>query len=349
FRGFLSNIPSALLEKYATDCLTDKFDDKGFALQDIVNEVGHRLGFAVEHGRYRGTAEGRGHDGAWTFPNQSRTIVVEVKTTDVYRINLETLEAYRRSLIQDADLPAEAVTVLIVMGAEDTAGLEAQIRGSRYAWDVRLISVGALLRLLHLKEEAEDPGLVQRIRNILIPREFTRLDEIIEIAFSAAKDVREEAEEEAEETTEVSRKPKFVPVKFHDECIERVQEKLGLPLVKRTRSMYATAAGGVAVICSVSREHEYSGTRSYWFAFHPYQREALSGAQDKFVAFGCGSESRILLVPFAAFDTWLEGMNTTFRNDRSYWHVSIFQEDGRFVLHRKKGFERIDLTDYLLE
>lgn len=350
FRLFLSNIPSVLLEKYATDCLTEKFEDKGFALQDIVNKVGHRLGFSVEDGRYRGTVTGRGYDGVWSFLDERRAIVVEVKSTDVYRINLDTLDEYRREAIAAAKLPEEAVTVLIVMGAGDTGGLEAQIRGSRYAWDVRLISVEALFRLLHLKEDAEDPGLVQRIQHILIPREFTRLDEIIEIAFSAAKDVREEeTEEEAdEETNGAVRKPKFVPVKFHDECIDRVQMNLGQPLVKRTRSTYATPDGGVAVICLVSREHESSGAASYWFAFHPHQRNAFSSAEHKYVAFGCGSENRVLLIPFEDFDSWLEGFNTTTRNERFYWHVSIFRENNQLSLHRKKGYERIDLTKYLL-
>ena len=44
-----------LIESYLTQCLQSSFSDSGFALQDIVNEVGHRLGFRVENGRYRGT------------------------------------------------------------------------------------------------------------------------------------------------------------------------------------------------------------------------------------------------------------------------------------------------------
>jgi len=76
----------------------------------------------------------------------------------------------------------ECSSILIVVGREDTGDLEAQIRGSRYAWDVRFISVDALLRLMFLKEEVDDPATIQRIGNVLIPREFTRLDEISELA-----------------------------------------------------------------------------------------------------------------------------------------------------------------------
>ena len=57
------------------------------------------------------------------------------------------------------------------------AGLEDhETRGSKYAWSVRIISVDALVRLLTLKEEIEDPKIIQQISAILIPREFTKLD-----------------------------------------------------------------------------------------------------------------------------------------------------------------------------
>jgi hypothetical protein len=45
FRQFLSHIPSDLLSTYAGQCLTSSFHDSGFALQDIVNQAGRRLGF----------------------------------------------------------------------------------------------------------------------------------------------------------------------------------------------------------------------------------------------------------------------------------------------------------------
>jgi hypothetical protein len=66
FRQFLGHIPSDLLSTYAAQCLTSSFHDSGFALQDIVNQAGRRLGFKVEDGRYRGTAGEVGFDGIWS-------------------------------------------------------------------------------------------------------------------------------------------------------------------------------------------------------------------------------------------------------------------------------------------
>src|SRR5687768_17839241 len=52
FRAFLGQIPSRLLTRYADECLAEKFDQGWCALQDVINEIGRRLGFQVQDGRY---------------------------------------------------------------------------------------------------------------------------------------------------------------------------------------------------------------------------------------------------------------------------------------------------------
>jgi hypothetical protein len=99
FRAFLASVPSKNLAIYADNCLSHSFPDSGFALQDVVNEVGVRLGAEVDRGRYRGTANQVGFDGLWKFPN-GHSIIVEVKTTDAYRIDLNVIAGYRKELIQ---------------------------------------------------------------------------------------------------------------------------------------------------------------------------------------------------------------------------------------------------------
>jgi hypothetical protein len=147
FRDFLARVPGDLIGRYANDCLESTFKDSGLALQDIVNEIASRLGFKVEAGRYRGTKSDIGHDGIWTAPN-NHVIVAEVKTTDAYRLPVETVATYRRRLIKSGKITQDQSSILIIVGREDAGELEAQIRGSRYAWDVRLISIDALLRLM---------------------------------------------------------------------------------------------------------------------------------------------------------------------------------------------------------
>ncbi|MFZ5897787.1 MAG: hypothetical protein ACOYU7_01150 [Bacillota bacterium] len=189
FRALLTHVPSAILARYAEESLNTRFEGNGFALQDVVNEVGRRLGFSVKNGRYRGVLGGNGYDGLWLADEWA--LVVEVKSTDAYKIDLDKIAGYRRFLIRSGEIAEDSSSVLLVVGNEDTGSLEAQIRGSRQAWDFRLISVSALIRLMKIKETIEDPVTANRIRQVLIPQEFTKVDRIIDLVFATAEDVFE--------------------------------------------------------------------------------------------------------------------------------------------------------------
>ncbi len=280
------------------------------------------------------------------------SIVIEVKTTDTYRIDLKTIADYRAGLIANGTIGnKDASSMLLVVGRQDTGDLEQQIRGSRYAWDIRIISVNALIRLLSIKEEVEDPQIIQRIHSILIPREFTRLDEIADVLFSTTEDIKQEEDNDindAESAEQKVKEPKFTPVAFHDACIARIQTHLHETLIKRTRALYSSPDKTLVVNCAVSKEHDPGSTPNYWFAFHPHQRDILQSAPNAYVAFGCGDSKRILLIPFQEFQQWLDGLWMTQKEDRFYWHVVIYRNDENYTLHRKKGEKGIDLTKYFL-
>ncbi|MFN8658167.1 MAG: hypothetical protein U0105_17655 [Candidatus Obscuribacterales bacterium] len=352
FRLLLSHLPSAFLERYADECLKTAITDGGFALQDVINEIGVRLGFTVEHGRYKGVVGKVGNDGLWRLPD-GYCILVEVKTTDAYRIDLNKIAQYRRSLIVDNSMAAEASSLLVIVGREDTGDLEAQIRGSRHAWEMRLISVDALCRLMKVKEQVEDPVITKRIYEILIPREFTKLDAIIDILFSATEEVQQQDEGDIP-PEDLDGQPdqtstKLTPVAFNDQCISRIEQHLGKKLVKRSKIKFATPDNSLAVVCAVSKVHERYSQPYFWYAFHPHQQEFLESANRSYLALGCGSEANLLLIPFSDFQQWLAGMNITQKDDRFYYHIQVSQENSKFLLVRRKGQPKIDLTKYLLK
>jgi hypothetical protein len=351
FRNFLSAIPSDDLIRYAEGCLTEKFDDNGLALQDVVNEVGRRLGFDVVNGLYRGKQNEIGNDGLWTSPDQD-TLIIEVKVTDVYSIDLDKIAEYRNELIRRGEIPEKQFSILIVVGRQDTGGFEAQVRGSRFAWDARLISVDALLRLMRLREEIEDPIIMHKIASILIPHEYTKVDGIIDVVFSTAEDVRQESEgtdvAEAKGKRRISEEH-AAPVSFNEACIRRIEKSLKTKLIRRSRATFSTVNGETTVVCAVSREHDPDGSPNYWFAFHPHQKVLLDKALTAYVAFGCGSEARTIMIPYAEFRGWLDGMHITRMRDRFYWHIEIYREkSGVLELRRKKTEKRITLDKYLV-
>jgi len=353
FRALVAEVSSAQLARYANECLAESFPDSGLALQDIINEVGRRLGFAVTYGRYRGKTGQIGNDGLWELPNKHK-VIVEVKTTDAYRIDLNVVAQYRKELFREGHATEDASSILVVVGRKDTGDLEAQIRGSPYAWDMRLISVDALLRLMQIKESVDDPDALRRVYELLIPREFTKLDEIVELVFSTAEDAKktEELPDEpgpvAEPSPMQKEGSKFTPVAFNDLVAKRVSDHLGMPLLKRTRALFSSPDELTQVVCTASREYSEGAHRGYWFAFHPHQKDALEAASRGYAAFGCGSPSLVLLIPIKKFSTWLPGMNMTTKETRAYWHVQIFLEGGKPTLVRKKGQPKIDLIEYQL-
>ncbi|MBM3520719.1 MAG: hypothetical protein FJX63_08120, partial [Alphaproteobacteria bacterium] len=172
-REFFSQVPSTKLFEYVNSCLTDSFEKGGQVLQDIVNELGRRLDYQVTNGLYAGKQNAIGNDGIWSSPT-GHSIVVEVKTSDAYRINLDKIADYRTKLLGSQKITGTS-SILIVVGRQDTGDLEAQVRGSRHAWDIRLISVDALIKLVELKEETEE-DTISKIRELLVPFEYSRVE-----------------------------------------------------------------------------------------------------------------------------------------------------------------------------
>ena len=164
-RQYLSEVPSNKLGSYVDQCLSSSFTKSGMVLQDLINELGRRLDYKVTNGRYQGTSGAIGYDGIWVSPEE-HTIIAEVKTTDTYRISLDTIARYRERLLGAGEVSGRP-SILIVVGRQDTGELEAQIRGSRHAWDIRLISAEALLKLVQLKENSDNPETGRQIRSLL--------------------------------------------------------------------------------------------------------------------------------------------------------------------------------------
>lgn len=350
FREFLDQIDSDTLIKYADQCLAQPFPESGFVLQDIVNQIGKRLGFDVEFGRYRGVPSLIGHDGLWTTKT-GIALVTEVKTTDAYQISLETSVSYRRKLIDQGKISEVNSSILYVVGRSGTSDFESQVRGSRHAWDIRLIGVDALTRLLKLRESMDDPAILERVRSILQPNEYTRVDGIIDLVFTttneAIKDEELEAEADEEESANDSAK-KFTPVKFRPACFARLEKVLSTSLMKRSTAIHASPDGKLGVYCGISRLYQNPGNTGYWFAFHPGQRDALALYEKAYVAFACGSEEQLLLIPFATFDAWLPTMNQTVLEDKHYWHVKFEETQGNWVNLAKADYPRRNVTEFYL-
>jgi hypothetical protein len=355
-RSYLADAPLESLSRYAERCLEASFSHSGRVLQDLVNEVGRRLDFDVRNGRYAGARGKVGFDGIWLSP-EGHALIVEVKTTDAYRMPLETVAEYRKSLLAQGAI-TEPSSIIVVVGREDTGELEAQVRGSRWAWDIRLISVDALLSLARLKQAADDPETVRKIRALLIPFDYTRLDEIIDVMFSTAKDVSGSDEVVSEDAPAADEESGATLAPLvdrdaesakRDELIRGLSAKYGRALIKKSRATYWTSTHDFRVVCSISKAYTRKSIYRYWYAFHPKWKEFLSGCADSYIAWGCLDRDHAFLLPYAELEPLLSRMaTTTCPTGAIYWHIKIVEKTpNNFFLRLTDGSD-IQLAQRLL-
>jgi len=349
-RHYLRNIPEPKLYEHVKSCVDNSFDKSGLVLQELVNEIGARLDYKVENGLYQGRSNKIGFDGIWETPD-NHAIVIEIKTTDAYRINLDSIATYRSKLIESQRITKDS-SILIVVARQDTGDLEAQIRGSRHAWDTRVISVDALIKLLDLKIHSDEDETTKKIRNLLIPFEYTRLDNIIDVIFTAAKDAETSIEEvvsKEKETTNGSTEeikqehtPRQILDKVRDDALAALGKHEKTNLIAHKRAQYWNSDQTVRAVCPVSKKYEKG---DFWYAFHPAQNEFLKGGQSGFLLLCCLNHPYTYAIPYNVLEKLLPDMYKTEGEDRYYWHVNVYpDEQGKYFL--KPKHDRFYLEPY---
>ena len=352
-RYFLSQVDRQHLWKYAQECLEQSFENSGFVLQDVINEVGRRFGLNVGNGIYRGKRQHNNCDGIWK--SKEWTFIVEVKTTDAYSISLDKIASYLESEIGAED--EDTSSCLIVVGRKDTATLEDQLRGSRHNWRMRIVGVDALFKALELKELSEDPALTKRIIELLIPREYTRVDHILSTAFDFASD-REEALVDVAKEFETAQEPdatrearsvitdrnqiELLKVKIAQQLSERFSMQFN-----RNRSMFENDGAGLRFAVAVSKP--YDRKDKYWYAYHPRQVKFLGEVDQGYFVLGCIDTQQAFAIPVEVMNDIAQEMLTTSPNgdeSKKYHHVVIRKEEGRHFIYAHPTKRELSIDEF---
>lgn len=339
FRDLLRIVPLDTLQRYACEALDGKAGDPGLALQDIVNEAGTRMDYSVEPGLYRGRYGEPGHDGLWRDPDAQHTVVAEVKSSTAHRIRLEPIANRRELLDQQGKLEKDQSSVLIVICQtdDDTSDLEAQIRGSRYSWGIRVISLAALFKMVALKSATDDPGSAKRLRGILIPREFTKLDALLDIVSFVAEDVSSDEEEEEQEEEaqdgEVGQGGAYVSklnkIELRIQAKEFFLRKLNRNLRELSRTKFESEDGRIAICYAPSQPYPKATYTQYWFGLHDHQVEFMAAHPEGFAAYLCVGAG-LLFMPWSEFSKYVNHMGESSTGNRHWRHVVLQRtKDGR--------------------
>jgi hypothetical protein len=264
---------------------------------------------------------------------------------------LDTIAEYRDKLIESKRIIQEKSSILIIVGRQDTGDLEAQIRGSKHAWDIRLLSSDSLIRLLTLKESLNDVKTIQQISEILKPNEYTKIDKLIDLIFLASQDIQlnnEPDNYDDEDNVQKDDNKKQEHVNFNDQCIKKMQEHFDTILMKESRAAFTSKDNKLGIISIISKKYDRNNDERYWYGFHPHQKEFLDNYEKAYVGFGCGSAELLFIVPYEVFEPLLKNMNITERDDRMYWHVVISKINEKYFIHQQltKNNSKFDITKY---
>lgn len=361
-REYLGQIPTEKIASYIEHCLGSSFAKGGMVLQDLINELGRRLDYDVQNGRYQGISNAVGFDGLWQSP-EKHALIAEVKTTDAYRISLDTLATYRSKLLAQGEITSQS-SVLIVVGRQDTGELEAQIRGSRHAWDVRVISAEALIKLVLLKENAEAAETGLKMRSLLTPVEYTRLDRMVDVMFATATDVEDASLSAdavgagkgmtpaiAQPNTEGERAAfQFTDARQlqakREEIIAALGKREHAALVRKTRALYGNAQQDIRVACSISKRYSGKNQNPYWYAYHPAWDAYLGDAGRAFFVLGCMDLDQAFAIPRATMTQVIPYLNTTTKDGNTYWHIHIAERNGELEMLVPKRGDTMPLKDF---
>lgn len=157
------------IESYLQEAIEGTESYHNRALQDLVNNIGRRLGFEVEYGIYQGVSDTIGYDGHWvsTATKEDTHLVVETKKSTAFSIGPEQAGEYMGELVDQEGLDREQIYGLYVVGDGDVETVSQTILGSKYRDRMRVITAQRLLDLLGIQTES---GLRHdQVVDILLP------------------------------------------------------------------------------------------------------------------------------------------------------------------------------------
>lgn len=347
-RSFFKLIPLEQIKKYLYECINSKFADKGFVFQDLVNELGIRLGNDVSFGRYKGKKGENGYDGLWKSKS-GHVFIVESKTTDNFSLDLERLNTYRQKLINSGEVSEKDSSILLVVGQKETNTIVNTITGSKYKWNMSVIGVDSLLKIVEKRDKEDDVEIYDKqISNILKLEENVDMDKLIEITFP---EKQKELRKSSKTFNFRSTKKRKENVNFYIECMSEINKEKKIHLSKKVGSskvLYEDKLKHIGVIIIISNITKKETYDSFWFAYHDHYKEYMKQYKEKYIALGCGSKEDILLLPIHIMDQNIDKMGFSNKKNKVHWHVYVKKEGkDKFYMNTPRGEQKwIDISKY---
>lgn len=327
-REYLETADLELIESWVSQVLQSGSD--GRVLQDIVNALGMRLGFNVEYGLYQGRQGSIGFDGYWWLPGLN--LIVECKTTDAYRISTDTLVKYANELEHDRGL-VSTPDILIVVGRVDTGDIEAQIRGSRRDDSIRVIGVESLLDLTRAMAALAGGPATEKLRQSLIPQDFTRLDNLSRLVSEVVYETRQMLSMEVAGETEFTDvglpKVKTETDVVREAVLAMVSAEIGsLTPVVGTQNWFLSQQSDCRNVLFMTSKKYNRKDQQFWYSL-PKKWVASIGEDGGVLLLHREGDRGFYKIPWDSLKGWIKGFNEIPDRKRAMWHIGVRDTDGR--------------------
>jgi hypothetical protein len=237
--------------------------------------------------------------------------------------------------------------------------LSQTLRGSRHAWDIRLISAEALMKLVALKENSDEPETGGKIRGVLAPVEYTRLDGLVDVVFTTATDLEADLTDNLpsevgnsqeippptpdESTTHEMTDGRLLQIK-REAIVTAMSSKLGETLVRKSRALYQSPDHKKRIACTIPKR--YSAGSTYWYAYHPKWDDFLKDGSEGYFVLGCMDLDRAFALPRRFIYDLLDNLHVSETQNSRYWHIHINERrssEFELVIPRKQN---LSLREY---
>ncbi len=227
---------------------------------------------------------------------------------------------------------------------------------------MRLIGADRLDSLLQIKEKSDDDRTVLQIQELLRPFEYTKVDRIIDVIFTAAQDVEPVKEIDSPiEATEDPAEPGAGPTRRYRQvrtdrdllnktrasAVNGLGHKLGVILQRHRQTLFWTPDKTVRVCAAVSKRYE-STYKPYWYAYHPHWDTFLADGSDSFFVLACMDKDRAFAIPHALVRHHLSDCSVTERESgKSYWYIALSHDGaGQVIWDLTKVQKKVDLSPF---
>ena len=201
-----------------------------------------------------------------------------------------------------------------------------------------------------------------KIRSLLIPKEYTRLDGMIDVMFTTAKDVEagddvalEEDQPSEQQDAKIKGVWQFTKYPLlqakRDAILSALGRREDADLIKKTRALYWNPLKNVRAACTISKRYPKNPSVPYWYAYHPEWDKFLGEGERSFLILGCMDRDASFAIPRDVIRSCIDNLNTSTKADgQVYWHIHLQEApSGEISILLPKKRSQLSLMPYLLK